>query len=61
MDLRQAAYVGFPRLSTFHLRCRLRLGHRVGELAWVRPHHVYFVPSPRVLESSPGSAAEGDP
>jgi DUF218 domain-containing protein len=59
--MRQAAYIGFPRLSGFHLRCRLSLGYRVGQLAWVRPLHVHFVPSSRVLQASPGPTAEGDP
>lgn len=59
--MRQAAYIGFPRLSTFHLRCLYRLGYRVGQLAWVRPVHVHFVPSPDVMRDSPGATAEGDP
>ncbi len=41
----QAYYLGFPNLSTFNWRCRRELGYTVGELAWVRPGHVYFVPS----------------
>jgi hypothetical protein len=56
-----AAYVGFPRLSSFHLRCRWRLGHTVGHLAWVRPAHVLFVPSPRCLDEAPHPTREGDP
>jgi DUF218 domain-containing protein len=59
--LRQAAYVGFPRLSGFALRCRLVLGYEVGRLSWVRPHHVRFVPSPRVGERSWLAELEGDP
>jgi len=59
--LRQSAYVGFPRASSFALRCRLTLGYQVGQLAWVRPQHVFFVPSPRVVEDSPRATAEGDP
>src|SRR5204863_1603320 len=31
----QSFYVGFPRLSTFHLRCRRNLGYLVGDLTWV--------------------------
>jgi hypothetical protein len=60
-SLRQAAYVGFPRLSGFELRCRLVLGYRVGELAWVRPFHVFFVPAPEVERESAAASREGDP
>lgn len=58
---RQSFYVGYPRLSSFGLRCRLVLGYRVGHLSWVRPGHTYFVPSPRCVERSAIPAAEGDP
>ena len=58
---KQAYYIGYPRLSSFHLRCRLTLGHRVGHLAWVRPGHVFFVPAAACLEGSARSAADGDP
>ena len=57
----QAYYLGWPRLSTFHWRCRRTLGYRVGELAWVRPGHVRFVPSPACALDSPSATAEGDP
>lgn len=57
----QANYFAYPRLSTFHLRCRRQLGYTVGELAWVRPRHVRFVPSPACLSGSARTAADGDP
>jgi hypothetical protein len=57
----QAYYLGWPRLSTFHWRCRLTLGYTVGELDWVRPGHVRFVPSPACSLDSPRPTAEGDP
>lgn len=59
--VRQAFYVGYPRLSSFHLRCRRALGYTVGDLAWVRPMHVFFVPSRECLRDSPRATAEGDP
>jgi len=46
----QSYYVGFPWLSTFHLRCLLEFGHAVGELRWISPMHVEFRPSPRCLD-----------
>jgi len=57
----QAAYVGFPRLSGFALRCRLTLGYSVGALAWERPMHVRFVPSRDCLRTSALPSLEGDP
>jgi hypothetical protein len=45
----QSYYLGFPWLSTFHIRCLYELGYTVGELDWLEPHHVRFVPSPSVL------------
>ena len=59
--LRQSFYVGYPHLSSFDLRCRLILGYPVGELAWVRPWHVQFMPSPRCLGESLLPTLEGDP
>jgi hypothetical protein len=45
----QSYYLGFPWLSTFHMRCLYELGYTVGELDWLEPHHVRFVPSAAVL------------
>jgi hypothetical protein len=45
----QAYYVGFPWLSSFHLRCLAELGYLVGDLKWLGPQHVRFRPSSRVL------------
>ena len=59
--LEQANYFAYPRLSTFHLRCRRQFGFTVGELQWVRPRHVRFVPSPACAGGSSRSAAEDDP
>jgi hypothetical protein len=48
----QSYYLGFPWLSTFHLRCLVELGYRVGELEWLEPMHVRFRPSPEVFRAS---------
>lgn len=45
----QSYYLGFPWLSTFHLRCLVELGYRVGDLDWLEPMHVRFRPSENVL------------
>jgi hypothetical protein len=57
----QGAYVGFPWLSTFHLRCLVELGHTVGELRWLAPHRIAFRPSPAVFRSSWKERRAGDP
>lgn len=57
----QSYYVGYPTASSFHLRCLVTLGYRVGELRWVRPHHVYFAPSERCRRDSLIPRLEGDP
>ncbi len=57
----QAYYLGFPWLSTFHLRCVLELGYPVGELRWLDPHHVHFRPSNRVFSNSWKESWMGDP
>jgi hypothetical protein len=48
----QSYYLGFPWISTFHLRCMVELGYRVGELTWMEPMHVHFRPSPEVFRRS---------
>jgi hypothetical protein len=57
----QAGYIGFPRASTFALRCRLSLGYSVGELRWVRPMHIHFVPAPECHRASLLATLVGDP
>jgi len=57
----QAYYLGFPWLSTFHLRCLVELGHTVGELVWLDEHHVRFRPSNEVFRTSWKEALQGDP
>jgi hypothetical protein len=59
--LEQSYYLGFPWLSSFHLRCLVELGYRVGELAWLEPMHVRFRPSPNVFRSSWKETRAGDP
>ena len=54
-------YVGFPWLSSFHLRCIAELGYRVGELEWIAPHHIRFRPSNDVFRSSLKETVAGDP
>jgi hypothetical protein len=57
----QSYYLGFPWLSTFHLRCVVELGYRVGELEWLEPMHVRFRPSQKVLRHSWKETRAGDP
>lgn len=57
----QAFYLGYPRLSGFALRCRLELGHEVGDLEWLEPWHIRFRPSSEVFRSSWKERWMGDP
>jgi DUF218 domain len=57
----QSYYLGFPWLSTFHLRCVVELGYRVGQLDWLEPMHVAFRPSPEVFRMSSKETRAGDP
>ncbi|MSP60440.1 MAG: YdcF family protein [Myxococcales bacterium] len=59
--IEQAYYLGYPRLSTFHWRCRRQLGFTVGKLDWAHAFHVRFVPSPDCGRESPRPTREGDP
>lgn len=59
--LEQSYYLGWPRLSTFHLRCRATLGYPVGELSWLRHGRIRFRPSPACALASPRPTREGDP
>jgi len=49
----QGRYFGHPWISTFHLRCVVELGYRVGELERLSAVHVRFRPSPDVLRPGP--------
>lgn len=57
----QGHYVGFPWTSSFHLRCLVELGYRVGELEWLSPYHVRFRPSNQVFRASLKETLAGDP
>jgi hypothetical protein len=57
----QSYYLGFPWISTFHLRCMVQLGYRVGELTWLEPMHIAFSPSPAVFQMSRRETRDGDP
>jgi hypothetical protein len=57
----QSYYLGFPWMSSFHLRCVVELGYRVGELQWIGPMHVRFRPSLDVFRSSWKETRAGDP
>jgi hypothetical protein len=57
----QSYYLGFPWLSTFHLRCLVELGYVVGDLHWIEPMHVRFRPSNDVFRSSWKETRAGDP
>jgi hypothetical protein len=57
----QSYYLGFPWTSSFHLRCLVELGYRVGELEWLEPMHISFRPSPDVFRASWKETRAGDP
>jgi hypothetical protein len=57
----QAYYLGWPWRSSFHARCLVELGYRVGELEWMSPMHIRFVPSPNVFRESWKESRAGDP
>ncbi len=48
----QSRYLAAPWRSTFHLRCLVELGYRVGELEPVAPMHIAFRPSAEVFRAS---------
>jgi hypothetical protein len=48
----QSYYLGFPWISSFHLRCLMELGYRVGDLDWLEPMHIRFTPSQAVFRDS---------
>jgi hypothetical protein len=57
----QTHYLAHPWRSSFHLRCLVELGYRVGELERVGPMHVRFRPSPSVFRGSWKETRAGDP
>ena len=57
----QLYYLAHPWRSSFHLRCLLQLGYRVGELDWHGDRLVRFVPSAAVFRASRRESRAGDP
>jgi hypothetical protein len=57
----QWLYLAHPWRSSFHLRCLVQLGYRVGELGEGEDGHVWFRPSPQVFRTSGREARAGDP
>lgn len=57
----QLYYLAHPWRSSFHLRCLVQLGYRVGELDWAAGGHVRFVPSAAVFRASRRESRAGDP
>ncbi|MDB4970773.1 MAG: hypothetical protein JWN44_6462 [Myxococcales bacterium] len=57
----QTYYLSYPWRSSFHLRCMVELGYRVGELALHGPMHIRFRPSPDVFRASWKETRAGDP
>ncbi len=58
---RQDYYLAFPWRSSFHLRCMVELGYRVGSFDWLGPMHVAFRPSADVFRASWKETRMGDP
>ena len=58
---RQDYYLAFPWRSSFHLRCLVELGYRVGSFRWLGPMHVAFRPSAEVFRASWKETRMGDP
>ncbi len=57
----QRHYLAYPWRSSFHLRCLVELGYRVGELRGLGPMHVQFRPSANVFRASWKETRAGDP
>lgn len=57
----QTFYLAFPWRSSFHARCLVELGYRVGALDWLGPMHVAFRPSREVFRASWKETRAGDP
>lgn len=57
----QSRYLAYPWRSSFHLRCLLELGYRVGALLPVGPRHIAFRPAADVFRVSWKETRAGDP
>lgn len=57
----QLYYLAHPWRSTFHLRCLVQLGYRVGDLDWAEDRCVRFRPSAAVFRASRRESRAGDP
>src|SRR5262249_9574717 len=57
----QTHSLAFPWRSSFHLRCLVELGYRVGQLEWRGPMHIAFRPSAQVFRASWKETRAGDP
>jgi DUF218 domain-containing protein len=57
----QTYYLGFPWRSSFHARCLVELGYRVGTFEWLGPMHIAFRPSADVFRASWKETHAGDP
>jgi len=57
----QTYYLAFPWRSSFHARCLVALGYRVGAPTWLGPMHVAFRPSEAVFRASWKETRMGDP
>lgn len=57
----QTYYLAFPWRSSFHLRCMMELGYRVGELWPEGPMHIGFRPAADVFRASRKETRAGDP
>jgi hypothetical protein len=60
-SIEQRYYLSHPWRSSFHLRCLVQLGYRVGELTPGAGGHVRFCPSAAVFRASRRESAAGDP
>jgi hypothetical protein len=60
-SIEQRYYLSHPWRSSFHLRCLVQLGYRVGELTPAPGGHVRFRPSAAVFRASARESAAGDP
>ncbi len=57
----QTYYLAFPWRSSFHARCLVELGYRVGRFEWLGPMHIAYRPSADVFRASWKETRAGDP
>jgi hypothetical protein len=57
----QTYYLAYPWRSSFHLRCLVELGYRVGELLPEAPMRIRFRPAAEVFRASRKETRAGDP